>query len=67
VYRNHANNLDRVKAIEFKNTSVENDTALIGFFGATPVNQPKKADNNNWANVSDVVAALAELGLIDAA
>jgi hypothetical protein len=37
----------------------------IGFFGATPVLQQLKANHNNWANISDVVSALVNLGLLD--
>lgn len=43
------------------------DNTGIGFFGAAPVAQQAKADNNNWAAISDVTNALANLGLIDAA
>jgi len=37
----------------------------IGFFGATPVTEQLKANHNNWANISDVVSALVNLGLLD--
>lgn len=37
----------------------------LGFYGATPVVQRAKANYNNWANVSDVVQALVDLGLFD--
>lgn len=40
AYRTHGNNLDYISVIQIKNTAVENDTGLLGFFGATPVNQP---------------------------
>lgn len=40
-------------------------TDLIGLFGATPVAQQLKASHNNWSAVSDVVAALVNLGLFD--
>jgi len=39
----------------------------LGFFGATPVVQRPKASYNNWAALSDVVDALVDLGLFDAA
>jgi len=39
----------------------------LGFFGATPVAQQKKANHNNWAAIGDVVNALVNLGLLDAA
>lgn len=38
-----------------------------GFFNVAPVVQQTKAGHNNWAAISDVTAALAALGLIDAA
>ena len=38
----------------------------LGFFNATPVLQQVKTDHNNWNNISDVTAALLNLGLIDA-
>ena len=63
----NTNDASRSVAIRVDNSAVASDTALIGFYGATPVNQPKKADNNNWTNISDIATALAELGLIDAA
>lgn len=39
----------------------------LSFYGATPVVQQTKAAHNNWAAIADVTAALAALGLIDAA
>ena len=39
----------------------------LGFFGASPVTQRLKASHNNWAALSDVVNALVELGVFDAA
>ena len=39
----------------------------IGFFGATPVVQRAKAAHGNWAALANVVQALVELGLFDAA
>lgn len=39
----------------------------LGFFSATSVTQRTKATHNNWANLSDVVNALVELGLFDTA
>ena len=39
----------------------------LGFFNATPVVQRTKAGHNNWAAFTDVVTALVELGLFDAA
>jgi hypothetical protein len=41
--------------------------ALLGFFGHAAHAQPAKASHNNWAALSDVVAALVEIGLLDAA
>ncbi len=38
----------------------------MGFFGHAAAAQPTKAGHNNWANISDVVQALADLGLVDA-
>lgn len=43
------------------------NAGLVGFFGATPVSQQLKASHNNWAALSDVVSALVNLGLLDAA
>lgn len=40
---------------------------LMGVFGATPVAQQLKANHNDWAAVSDVVNALANLGFLDQA
>lgn len=37
----------------------------LGFFGATPVLQQTKAGHNNWVNLSDLMSALVNLGLID--
>lgn len=42
-------------------------TQKLGFFGATPVVQQKKADHNDWVALSDVIAALVALGLLDEA
>jgi len=39
----------------------------IGFYGVTPVTQRAKANYNNWAAFTDVVDALVDLGLFDAA
>ena len=38
---------------------------LMGVFGATPVGQQEKQNHNDWANISDVVSALVNLGFID--
>lgn len=40
---------------------------MIGLFGHAAAVQPTKAGHNNWANISDIATALAELGLIDTA
>lgn len=42
-------------------------TQKIGFYGATPVVQRAKASYSNWAALSNVVQALVDLGLFDAA
>lgn len=42
-------------------------TQKIGFFNKTPVVQRAKASYNNWAAFTDVVNALVDLGLFDAA
>jgi hypothetical protein len=39
----------------------------ISFFGAAAVLQQTKAAHNNWAAIGDVVSALVNLGLLDAA
>jgi hypothetical protein len=39
----------------------------VGFYGTTPVTRRTKATHNNWASLGDVVNALVELGLFDAA
>lgn len=39
----------------------------MGFFGHVAAAQPTKAGNNNWANLSDLLTALASIGLIDTA
>lgn len=39
----------------------------LGFFGTTPVIQLAKASYNNWAALSDLLNALAAIGLIDSA
>lgn len=39
----------------------------MGFFGHAAAAQPAKASHNNWAALSDVVAALVEIGILDAA
>ena len=38
-----------------------------GFFNKAPADQPTKAGHNNWVAIDDVVDALVELGLVDAA
>lgn len=40
---------------------------LAGFYNHAPAARPAKASHNNWAALSDVVAALVEIGLLDAA
>lgn len=37
----------------------------IGFFGHAPALQPTKAGHNNWANLSDIVQALVDIGILD--
>jgi len=37
----------------------------LGFYNATPVTQRAKANYNNWASISDVTDALADMGLVD--
>jgi len=39
----------------------------LGFYGKTPVVQRAKADYSNWSALSNVVQALVDLGLFDAA
>lgn len=39
----------------------------LGYFGATAVVRQLKANHNNWAALSDVVAVLVAYGLVDAA
>jgi hypothetical protein len=39
----------------------------IGFFNTTPIVKELKANHNNWANISDIVAVLLAYGLIDSA
>lgn len=39
----------------------------MGFYGQAPVVQRAKASYNNWAALSDVVQALVDLNLFDAA
>lgn len=41
--------------------------AMLGFYGHATAVQPAKASHNNWAAISDVTAALAEIGLVDVA
>ena len=45
----------------------EDTSDKVGFFGTSPVLQRAKADYNNWAAFGDVVDALVDLGLFDAA
>jgi hypothetical protein len=42
-------------------------SALEGFYNHAAAAQPTKAGHNNWAAVSDVVAALVAIGIFDAA
>jgi len=42
-------------------------SALIGFFGAGAVNQRQKANYNSWTSWTDIIDALVDLGLFDAA
>ena len=42
-------------------------TDKVGFWGATPIVRPAKADYNNWTAFTDVVDALVDIGLFDAA
>lgn len=44
-----------------------NAATTIGFFGHAAVAQQTKAGHNNWAALGDVVSALVNLGLLDAA
>jgi len=39
----------------------------MGFFGHAAAAQPTKAGHNNWAALSDVVAALVSIGILDTA
>jgi hypothetical protein len=39
----------------------------IGFFNTAPVVKELKANHNNWANISDIVAVLLAYGLVDSA
>lgn len=45
----------------------ENLYNKLGFWGATPIYQPAKANYNNWAALSDVINALVAIGLFDQA
>jgi len=49
------------------NGELQHEGAKSGFYNKAPVVQPTKAGHNNWAAISDVTAALAALGLVDAA
>jgi len=40
---------------------------LAGFYNHAPAARPAKASHNNWVALSDVVAALVEIGLFDTA
>lgn len=51
AYRTHGNNLDYLDVIRIANTAVENDTGLLGFYGAAAVNQP--------AHIADPAACAA--------
>lgn len=58
------------KALQFISNNVISMTiqnGSIGFFGHAVAAQPAKASHNNWAALSDVVAALVEIGIFDAA
>jgi len=46
---------------------LNHDGTNVGFFGKAPVSQRLKANYNNWAAFGDVVDALVDLGLFDAA
>jgi hypothetical protein len=39
----------------------------IGFFNTVPIVKELKANHNNWANISDIVAVLLAYGLVDSA
>jgi hypothetical protein len=49
------------------NQTLAFNTGSMGFFGHVAAAQPTKAGHNNWAAVSDVVAALVAIGIFDAA
>jgi hypothetical protein len=70
-----ANEADaRVKALIYgvfdaavANQSLTFNAGSMGFFGHVAAAQPTKAGHNNWASLSDVVAALVSIGIFDAA
>ena len=46
---------------------LNHDGTNVGFFGTAPVSQRLKANYNNWVAFGDIVDALVDLGLFDAA
>ena len=52
---------------EVANQKITFNTGSMGFFGHVAASRPTKAGNNNWAALSDVVAALVSIGIFDEA
>jgi len=49
------------------NQSLTFNAGSMGFFGHVATAQPTKAEYNNWNTLSDVVAALVSIGILDTA
>jgi hypothetical protein len=49
------------------NQELRFNAGKMGFFGHAAAAQPAKASHNNWAALSDVVAALVAIGIFDTA
>jgi hypothetical protein len=60
------NTFDAAGTREVMRGEASGSVPMVGFLGAGAVVRPAKASHNNWANISDVVQALVDLGLADA-
>ena len=59
--------LDGAGQVNVNAVPTSDAAGLVGFYGTAPVNQRTKAAHGNWAALANVVQALVELGLFDAA